>query len=133
MSESGMRQTLIQVLRVLDAIAVENPVYPGTPDINYIDGWIECKWTRHWPAKPNTPVRLDHELLPQQRVWLKRRRNRGGRAWVMLQHRQEWLLFDGAVAADHLGMSTRHKLIQLAVMYWPDGLNETELIKVLRG
>jgi len=134
MSESDMRGKVIEVLRPLDAISVENRyVGPGTPDVNYIEGWIELKWLRAWPKRPGTPVKLDHDLEPQQRAWLRRRRRRGGAAWVMLQCRKEWLLWHGEVAAEIIGTATREELIARCHRYWPNGLNGDELIGVLRG
>ena len=133
MSEHDMRGKLIEVLRPLDAVSVENRCGPGTPDVNYIGGWMELKWLRAWPKRPETPVKLDHDLEPQQRAWLRRRRNRGGAAWVMLQCRREWLLWYGEVAAEIIGTATREELIARCHRYWPNGLNGDELIGVLRG
>jgi len=132
-SEHDMRGKIIEVLRPLDAVSVENRCGPGTPDVNYIGGWMELKWLREWPKRPETPVKLDHDLEPQQRAWLRRRRNRGGVAIVMLQCRREWLLFDGIVASDVIGLATRQGLIDAAIRYWPDGLVAEELIAELRA
>jgi len=96
---------------------VENPVYPGTPDVNYIDGWLELKWARKWPSRATTPFRLDH-FTQQQRVWLKRRADRGGNAHVLLQVGTDWMLFDAEAAFTHLGFATRTELVELAV--WKD-------------
>ena len=133
MSEHDMRGKIIEVLRPLDAVSVENRCGPGTPDVNYIGGWMELKWLREWPKRPETPVKLDHDLEPQQRAWLRRRRNRGGAAWVMLQCRREWLLWHGEIAAEIIGTATREELIARCHRYWPNGLNGDELIGVLRG
>jgi len=130
MSESGMRTNLVRALSVLDAISVENPAGPGTPDVNFIGGWIECKWLRAWPKRPETPVRLDHPLTPQQKAWLKRRCRRGGHAWVMLQCGREWFLFTGIVAAHHLGIVPQNELRYLAHRIWC-GLDAQQLIHVL--
>jgi hypothetical protein len=132
MSESGMRMNLVKTLSVLDAISVENPAGPGTPDINFIGGWIECKWLRAWPKRPDTPVKLDHPLLPTQKAWLKRRCRRGGKAWVMLQCGREWFLFDGIVAANHLGIVPQNELRYLAHQIW-NQLDTLQLIQVLMG
>jgi len=133
MAESDMRQRLVKDLKVLDAISVENRVGPGTPDINYIHGWIECKWLRSWPKQAGTVVRLDHPLEQEQKVWACKRIRRGGNSWVMLQaNRSEWFLWAGDVAAEVLGVSTRAQLVSSALLYWSNGLRTEELISFLR-
>ena len=131
MAESDMRKNLCNQLKKLDAFAVENPARPGTPDINFIGGWIECKWLRKWPTRIGTPVKLDHPLLTGQKVWIRRRNRRNGRAWVMLQCGREWLLFKGDVACDSLGTSTRAELYRHAYAHWTAGLDADELIAIL--
>ena len=114
MSEQGMRQRVVKALKSLDAISVENSVYPGTPDVNYIGGWIELKWVRSWPKRESTPLRLPH-FTPQQRVWLQRRERKGGHAFVFLQVANDYLLFDASTAADLLGETPRHELLEAAL------------------
>ncbi len=128
MAEKDMRKLLCCKLRKLDAIAVESSARPGTPDINFIGGWIECKWLRQWPKRAKTPVTLDHPLLTGQKVWIRRRNRRGGNAWVMLQCHREWLLFKGLAACNILGTSTREELYDYAYHIWSTGLNVEELI-----
>ena len=127
MAESAMRKKVVRALYQLNAIAVENPALPGTPDVNYIEGWLELKWLRHWPANSATLVCLKH-YTPQQRVWHINRRRKGGRSWLLLQCKREWLLFDGGVAALVLNNCTRAQLYRLAVKHWTRGLEEQELI-----
>jgi hypothetical protein len=113
-----MRQSVVKALRELDAISVENKVYPGTPDVNYIGGWMELKWLRRWPKNcDESPVKIDH-FTPQQRVWLKRRWRRGGAAWLLLQVRTDWLIFDGETAALIVGRVPRGKLFELCRQSW---------------
>ncbi|RKZ20214.1 hypothetical protein DRQ50_00210 [bacterium] len=132
MSEQGMRKAVTKMLKPLNAISVENPVLPGTPDVNYVEGWIELKWIRAWPKGEDTPVRIEH-YTPQQRVWALRRRRAGGRCWWLLRCRSEWLLLDGADAA--LVVNTegcnKTKLIEVAVKYWPKSIDQKELIECL--
>jgi len=128
-----MRQKVVGALRSLDAISVENPVGPGTPDVNFIEGWVELKWLRAWPKRPETPVTLDHPLTPEQRAWHKRRSKRGGNTWVMLQCGREWLLFKGIVAAEHLGTATRSELYHHATIWWRNGLDTNGLIEALNA
>lgn len=112
-----MRGRVVRALKKLNAIAVENPALPGTPDVNYVEGWIELKWLREWPVHSETVVRFEH-FTPQQRVWHIQRRMAGGVSWVLIQCGSEWMLFDGAVAAQHLNQCSREELIGLAAQYW---------------
>ena len=86
----------------LDPVRVENPIHPGTPDVNLCDGrWIEMKTIAGWPARADSLVRIPH-YTPQQRVWLYRRwKYAPGSTLLLLEVRAErqWLLFDGDVAA----------------------------------
>lgn len=89
-----MRSTVVKVLKPFDAISVENPAYPGTPDVNSTLGWIELKEAKRWPRGAHTPLRLPH-FTQQQRVWLTRRaRVDRGRVWLLLKVGEEWLLYD---------------------------------------
>ena len=125
MAESGMRSKVLQRLRRLHGIAVENPALPGTADVNYVEGWIELKWLRKWPVLPGSVVRFEH-YTPQQRIWHIKRRLAGGQSWLMIQCRLEWLLIDGGVAAKHLNNASRAKLYKLASHVWMKGLPPIE-------
>ena len=131
MSERGMRKDVLKALRRINGIAVENPALPGTPDVNYVEGWIELKWIRTWPKGGDTVVRLDH-YTRQQRVWAFRRRRAGGQAWLLLRCRTEWILLDGAVAALIINKATKAELIERAAAYWKTGLPTQELIDLLQ-
>lgn len=92
----------------LDPVRVENPIHPGTPDVNIIPGWIELKAISVWPLRAETCVKISH-FTPQQRVWLYRRwKFAPGSTHLLLQVRstREWLLFDGDVAAKVVGRVT---------------------------
>lgn len=130
MSESAMRKRLVKALAPLNAIAVENPCLPGTPDVNYVEGWIELKWLRNWPKRADTIVQLDH-YTAQQRIWALRRRKAGGQCWFLLQCGREWILMDGAVAAMYAGKSTKAELIEHAVAYTDNGLTANDMISLL--
>jgi len=127
MSEGNMRGKVVRELKKLHAIAVENPALPGTPDVNYIEGWIELKWLREWPVRPRTIVPFKH-FTPQQRIWQIQRRLAGGRSWVLVQCKREWLLFDGGRAALYFGTVTKFQLYDLAKFRWESGLKREELI-----
>jgi hypothetical protein len=133
MLESDMRQQVVAMLRSLHAFAVENGgCHPGTPDVNHRDGWIECKATEYWPAKAETPVRLDHPVTNQQKIWLRLRFRAGGPAHVLLTVDGEWLLFEGVVAAEHLGTATRAELYDLCLEHWTGTPTAEELLRWIR-
>jgi Mesyanzhinovviridae DNA helicase len=124
-----MRTKVLRALRPLDAVAVENAVGPGTPDVEYIGGWLELKYLERWPVRGG-PVRVDFPW--EQRLWHLRRRRRGGATWLLLRCKSEWLLFDGAVAALYLGVKTLGELLEITDMSWMDGLDEEGLVAWLR-
>jgi len=126
MSEKAMRQKVVRALRPLDAISVENKVYPGTPDVNYVEGWIELKKAGRWPRSAKTTLKIPH-FTPHQREWLRRRHAAKGKAHLLLQVRQDWLLFEGDVAAKIVGLATREMLLKKATKVWLGGLKEEEL------
>lgn len=113
-----MRQSVVGALKKFDACSVENRCGPGTPDVNYVEGWIECKWAQRWPVGTNTVLKLVHPLETAQKVWLQRRWRRGGNAFVLLQVRKDWLLFDPPTAARIFDKATRSQLIREAIKHW---------------
>lgn len=126
-----MRRRLILKLKSLHAIAVENPIHPGTPDVNYSGGWIELKWMPNWKRNADSsPVLINH-FTEQQRRFLRKRTEVGGRGFLMLQVKREYLLFTGDVAAEYVGKVPRGRLIELSYRYWPKSLNQKELIECL--
>lgn len=131
MSEQNMRQRVIQGLRPLDAVSVENPAHPGTPDVNYIEGWLELKQLPRWPrGGPEAIVKVSH-FRPGQRVWIKRRARRGGRVHVLLQVGPDWLLLPPLEAAQELGRCSRARLEEMAVRVWRGRIDMKELRECL--
>jgi hypothetical protein len=106
-----------------DLVRVENPIAPGTPDVNYsingTDGWVELKEIDRWPKRPGTPVRIPH-YTPQQRLWIRRRVLAGGRAFVLLRVNESmtYLLLPGAWAWKNLGKVPREELERAACCRW---------------
>lgn len=139
MSEATQWRTVKEALRRLHPVRVDNSAGPGTPDVNFgctvdgdlIQGWIELKWERSWPLFPDSALRVPH-FTPQQRIWLRKRCKLGGIALLLLQVGNEWLLFDGQVAARFLGESSKAELENHALFVWRNGLNGGELIECLR-
>lgn len=106
--ESKMWQKLRPYLLAakLDPVRVENPIHPGTPDVNCIAAWVELKTLATWPVRPGSLV-TPCKFTPQQKVFLYRRWRAGGRCYLLLEVAGEWLLFDGDVAAKVVGRTTR--------------------------
>lgn len=119
MSEKHQRKRVIQWLKPLNAIPVENPAQPGTPDVNYVEGWIELKKLNKWPSKPDLIVRVEH-FTPQQRNWHILRHRRNGVSWVLLQVKNDWVLLQGMDAAEILGRVNKADLLQRATMVWSE-------------
>lgn len=89
----------------LDPMRVENPIHPGTPDVNLCTGdWIELKTIAGWPGGKRK-VLLPH-FTPQQRVWLYKRWKFAPRSTHLLlevRSTREYLLYWGDVAAKIVG------------------------------
>lgn len=119
-----MRRTVIKILRPLHATSIENGVGVGTPDVAYAGGWLELKSIDAWPKKPDTPLRVPH-FSPAQKVWITKHRLAGGVVDVLLKVEQDWLLIDGQMAVDILGVAPREALIFHAVRHWPDGIDKS--------
>lgn len=131
--EKHMRQTLVKALKKanLDPISVENPAYPGTPDLNYVGGWLELKWLKQWPKRGGT-VRIPH-YTSQQRVWSIRRWIAGGACFLVLQveKTQDWLVFQGDDAAMVVGKegSTKEVLLKCACSHFGSAAEVAEFLK----
>lgn len=133
MKESHLRKVTVQLLREAgqDPISVENLVGVGTPDVNYVGGWIELKVLEKWPVRPSTPVRLP-KLTQEQRIWLARRWARDGQAHLLLAVAHEWLLFTGISSFHAVGYLNRQDLYDEAVAHWEKAPTSQELLEALR-
>lgn len=118
MSEKALAGHVMKALKPLDGQRVENACGRGTPDVNYVYGWIELKQEDNWPKKPETPLKLGHDLTLEQRIWLTRRSEKGGIALVLLQVARDYLLLSGADAAILIGAATQAQLKRLALHHW---------------
>lgn len=123
-----MSHLVMNAIRHLDPIRVENPAHPGTPDINFcgpnwvpflppIEGWIELKEIASWPCRASTIVRMEH-FTNQQRIWLERRWRHSGAAWLLVKVDQTWLLFSGETGARVAGRVVREELEAAATKVW---------------
>lgn len=132
-AEKTMRKRVVAALRSLHAVPVENGCGLGTPDVAYVEGWLELKSMPEWPARPETALRIEH-FTQDQRVWLLMHARCGGAAWLLLKVADDWLLFTPEVAAAVVGRDggTREKLISCAHRAWLGGLDEAQLLEVLQ-
>ena len=132
MAESDLRREFIKLTALLDPHPIENllPSEKGMPDVEYIGGMCELKWLPKWPVRDTTPVRIPH-YSAEQKHWLKRRCDMGGKAWLCLQVRSEWFLFWGATVAQNVGELTYEQLRALANFYWANKPTYTELVYAL--
>jgi len=116
-SEASMWTALRPVLKPLHPVRIESHMEPGIPDVNYSQGWVELKYAERWPPRGG-PLRVDH-FTKEQRGWLVQRRKAGGRAFLLLKvGDEEWLLFDGLVAAAMLGRVKRERLYEVCTARW---------------
>ena len=135
--EQEQRQKLVKTLNKRPykrhAVSVENPACPGTPDIAYISGWIECKYLANWPVREDTNVVIDH-YTKQQRIWHIQDWHFGGACWLCLQvsKTRDWLVYDGFTAGKFLAKPgcDRAKTLALAVFH---GHSAAEVVEYILG
>lgn len=113
--EAQMRMDLVAEYKELHMKPIENIVGTGTPDVNYIDGWLELKLLDNWPAKAGTIVKFKR-YTQNQRLWLIDRWTLGGRAFLVVKVAQEWLVIAGLDAAP-AGLVTRSELADIAILH----------------
>lgn len=112
----------------LDPQRIESPTTGGgIPDVSLANCWVELKYMPKWPARATTPLRIDHFTV-DQRNWHRARRRAGGRSYVLLKvGKNDWLLFDGAVAAMHLGFCTQIMLATYTLARWTRSPTKEEI------
>jgi hypothetical protein len=125
-----MRQRIVKILKPLHAVSVENSCGSGTPDINYIGGWIECKCVNTWPKNPSAIVKIPH-FTPQQRLWIKKRLQAGGVVQVILKVGRDWVLLpEYSDVANNLGRSwTKEDILKASnSWHWENKLEEKSFL-----
>lgn len=115
MAERDLNDRLRAALAGWDPVRVENAVGVGTPDINYVSGWIESKQLPEWPKRPETPVRVEH-YVPAQRGWHVKRTSAGGRVHVVIEVADTVMVFDARLAAQFLGDWTKDEMLRNALL-----------------
>jgi hypothetical protein len=133
MDESKFRGTVLSALKPLHGVFVENSMRAGTPDINYVEGWLELKWLPSWPVRAKTPIALP-KFTSQQRVFLVNRARSNGQARFLLRVGKEWILLNGFWSAVRLGKgATRAEILSVAEKHWPSRLDGSALVDHLRN
>jgi hypothetical protein len=117
--ESDLRRKVVRELRPLDAMAVENTVYRGTPDVECTLAWFELKWLEQWPLMLSSKLRVWH-FTTQQRAWLRRRWKANRGAYMLLQVGTTYLIFDGETAAKIVSRVSCEELLKHALVVWND-------------
>lgn len=118
MKESTLRRRVVQLLHRYGAFAVENPAWPGTPDVCTVVGWIELKVLRAWPTRTRGGiVRVPH-LTAIQRIWHHHWHQAGGKSWFLLLIGRDVLLIPGR-HYEKIGHTDRKGLLALADAHWP--------------
>lgn len=130
MIEKRMRRTVIDLLKPLNAFAVENTACDGCPDICTVAGWIELK-TGKWPAREETRVPI--KVREAQRIWMDRWTRHGGRAFTLTRIVEWWFLHDAKWVINHLGNVPEVELRGFALKSWSSTPGQDELIGALIG
>lgn len=130
MRESDIRKRVVAALRPLHAQAVENPINPGTPDVEFVGGWMEIKYLKSWPKRPTTKVTVQH-FTPQQRIWIRDRVEKGGKVLLLLRVDDEWMLFSGK-QVDKIGTWTEAEMTFFAQGYWKRTFDPVAFLAIVK-
>jgi hypothetical protein len=115
--ESRFWDQVRPLLAGLDPVRIENTCEQGTPDVNYIHGWIELKVVKKWPKREMTALQIPH-YTEHQKAWARRRHEAGGQVWFLLKIEEEWLLIYGVSAAHAIGELPRNALYRICTARW---------------
>jgi hypothetical protein len=128
-AEKKFRSKVVKILSPICASPIENIVGDGgDPDVYCVAGWLELKVATR-PVKMNSRVAVD--VRPAQRLWLKKWRLSGGRAWTLTLLGDTWMLHEGHWASECLGLVTETVLRTNAVGVWEGPPSSNDLIRAL--
>lgn len=126
MSEAGLWKYLRSHVVGVDWVRVENPVFPGTPDVNYAidetdratEGWAELKWVPRFPKKETKPVFGPKKGLSVQQVrWINRRTSYGARVWIIAGVGKLIYVLDGWTYANRFNAMTTADFQEVSPAY----------------
>ena len=128
-AEKKFRAKVVKLLAPICGSPLENIVGDGgDPDVYCVAGWLELKVAER-PKRMSTRVAVD--VRPAQRLWLKKWRLSGGRAWTLTLLADTWLLHEGHWASECLGNVTEDELRKNAVAIWERAPDSNDLIRAL--
>lgn len=110
----------------------EDQYSTGIPDVSYSTthhGWIELKYLPKVPVRPSTPLSIKH-FTTDQRNWLKRHGQRGGKCFLFLQVVNEFMLF-GWWQVDEIGRVPLSAHRDMAIGHWVGSMDFAEFIHIL--
>ncbi len=91
-----------------DIQRIETKLNPGVPDVegccNGNAFWVELKYLPKRPPRANLVPR---KMESAQTAWLQRRRDNGGRAWVLFQVGDEIFILDGKYSQEILTLKNK--------------------------
>lgn len=117
------------------ATRIETETEIGVPDVAYSlptgHGWIELKWLKELPKRPDTPVNIEC-FTALQRKWLKMRGKFADKCWLFVgvEDPKEYFLF-GWRQVDDIGLWTADEWRENAVVWQCGRLNGAGLVAVL--
>jgi len=128
-AEKKLRYDVVKLLEPICGSPLENIVGDGgDPDVYCVAGFVELKVAER-PKKKST--RVDIAVRPAQRLWLKKWRMSGGRAWTLTLLESTWLLHEGHWASECLGRVDEATLRENAIAVWERKPTSSELISAL--
>lgn len=115
------------------AVRIENGISQGVPDVSFssrgVHGWIELKYLKAWPKRPDTIVKIPH-YTPAQKLFLRQHGSYGRNCFLFLRVGDDFLLFDDA-AAQEVGAWTKFDLISSSLAHWEKEVDPAELLLLI--
>ena len=113
---------------------IESSAGNGVPDVTLgLPGktiWIELKYTKEWPKRDTTKVKLP--LRPEQKHWIKQRGMISGNVWVMWRIEDEFFLMPWSKCTELTEVGAeRDDLVLSCYLYSKNRIDFEELESVL--
>lgn len=113
---------------------IESSAGNGVPDVTLgLPGktiWIELKYTKEWPKRDTTKVKLP--LRPEQKHWIKQRGMISGNVWVMWRIHDEFYLIPWSKCTELTEVGAeRDDLVLSCYLYSKNRIDFEELESVL--